>query len=98
MKSLTIFVDGRQYASARDMHLALKMLLNLPEHYGCNADALYDCLTEITVPTAVGMVFPYTDFDEEDHDLIAYYDKIKRVFRDADEDNGQLAVFIFERY
>ena len=41
-----IFVDGRQYASAKELHLALKMLLNLPEHYGCNADALYDCLSE----------------------------------------------------
>ena len=22
------------------------MMLDLPEHYGCNADALYDCLSE----------------------------------------------------
>ena len=47
MKSLTIFIDGRQYASAKELHLALKMLLSLPEHYGCNADALYDCLSEM---------------------------------------------------
>ena len=46
MTNLTIFIDGSQYASARELHLALKMLLNLPEHYGCNADALYDCLSE----------------------------------------------------
>ena len=46
MTSLTIFIDGRQYASAKEMHLALKMLLDLPEYYGCNADALYDCLSE----------------------------------------------------
>ena len=46
MKSLTIFIDGRQYASAKELHLALKMLLSLPEYYGCNADALYDCLSE----------------------------------------------------
>ncbi len=80
------------------VHEYLKDKFDFPDYYGNNLDALYDCLTEITVPTAVGMVFPYTDFDEEDHDLIAYYDKIKRVFRDAEEDNGQLAVFIFERY
>ena len=46
MTSLTIFIDGSQYASAKELHLALKMLLSLPEHYGCNADALYDCLSE----------------------------------------------------
>ena len=42
----TIFIDGSLYASSRELHLALKVLLNLPSHYGCNADALYDCLSE----------------------------------------------------
>ncbi|MGN0793921.1 MAG: barstar family protein [Aristaeellaceae bacterium] len=50
MTSLTIFIDANRYASARALHLALKMLLDLPEHYGCNADALYDCLSERTAP------------------------------------------------
>ena len=48
MTSLTIFVDAARYQTARELHLALKMLLDLPEHYGCNADALYDCLSERT--------------------------------------------------
>ena len=48
MTSLTIFVDADKYQTAKELHLALKMLLNLPEHYGCNADALYDCLSERT--------------------------------------------------
>lgn len=42
----TIFIDADKYASAKELHLALKMMLNLPEHYGCNADALHDCLSE----------------------------------------------------
>lgn len=42
----TIFVDAARYASARELHLALKILLDLPDYYGCNADALYDCLSE----------------------------------------------------
>ena len=48
MTSLTIFIDGNAYASKQELHQALKMLLDLPEHYGCNADALYDCLSERT--------------------------------------------------
>ena len=48
MTSLTIFIDADRYPTARALHLALKMLLALPEHYGCNADALYDCLSERT--------------------------------------------------
>ncbi len=50
MTSLTIFIDGTQYATAREMHLALKMLLNLPDYYGCNADALCDCLSGRKIP------------------------------------------------
>ncbi len=46
MTSLTIFIDANQYASARELHLALKRMLDLPDYYGCNADALYDCLSE----------------------------------------------------
>lgn len=46
MTSQTIFIDANRYASARELHLALKRMLDLPEHYGCNADALYDCLSE----------------------------------------------------
>ena len=48
MTSLTIFIDGAAYATKQELHQALKMLLELPEHYGCNADALYDCLSERT--------------------------------------------------
>ena len=46
MTSLTIFIDAERYASAKELHQALKLLLDLPEYYGCNADALYDCLSE----------------------------------------------------
>ena len=84
--------------SREQVHEYLEIKFDFPDYYGKNLDALYDCLTEITEPTAVGLYFPYTDFNEEDHDLIAYYDKIKKVFRDAEEDNDALAVFIFERY
>ena len=80
------------------IHEYLQEKFDFPEYYGGNLDALYDCLTEICEPTAVGMFFAYTDYDEEDHDLAGYLDKVKKVFLDAEEDNNQLAVFIFERY
>ena len=46
MTSLTIFIDAARYTTAKELHQALKMMLDLPEYYGCNADALYDCLSE----------------------------------------------------
>lgn len=80
------------------LHEYLKDKLDLPDYYGENLDALYDCLTEISEPTAIGMYSAYTDYDEEDHDMALYFEKVKKVFLDAEEDNKALAVFIFERY
>ncbi len=42
----TICLFGSDYASSRDLHLALKRLLSLPDYYGLNADALNDCLSD----------------------------------------------------
>ena len=46
----TIFLSGTSYQTAAQVHAALKMLLNLPDYFGKNADALYDCLSERPVP------------------------------------------------
>ena len=48
MNTLCLF--GSDYASPRDLHLALKRLLSLPDYYGMNADALNDCLSERSFP------------------------------------------------
>ena len=42
----TIFLDASSYRTAAELHQALKLLLDLPDYYGGNADALYDCLSE----------------------------------------------------
>jgi ribonuclease inhibitor len=42
----TIYIDPSRYQTPRDLHAALKAMLSLPEWYGMNADALYDCLSE----------------------------------------------------
>lgn len=46
----TIMIDGNQYETAKDLHRGLQRMLNLPEYYGCNADALNDCLSESMEP------------------------------------------------
>lgn len=46
----TIMIDGSMYTTPKDLHLALKKLLCLPDYYGLNADALNDCLGERTAP------------------------------------------------
>ena len=51
MNTLCLF--GSDYTSSRDLHLALKRLLSLPDYYGLNADALNDCLSERPVCPAL---------------------------------------------
>ncbi len=58
MTSLTIFIDGARYATRQELHLALKMMLDLPDYYGCNADALYDCLSERKDPVNLCILSP----------------------------------------
>ncbi len=76
MTSLTIFVDADLYPTPRALHLALKMLLELPEHYGCNADALHDCLSERRDPVNLVVL------SEGSGDTAEALRKCRRVFED----------------
>ena len=52
----TLLLDGSRYKSAEALHTALKNMLQLPEWYGMNADALYDCLSERREPVHLWIV------------------------------------------
>ena len=49
----TIFLDAEELKTPQDVHAKLKLLLNLPDYYGGNADALHDCLSERIEPVRV---------------------------------------------
>lgn len=70
--------------------------LGLPE--SCrNLDALYDCLTGISEPTAVGFFLPTVEFDDLSIDLMMYLDRVRKVFLEAEADNPEgLAVITAE--
>ena len=72
----TIMIDGSMYASPRDLHLALKMMLSLPEYYGLNADALNDCLGERKETVSLWILDPGQD------DTAAALSRVSRVIRD----------------
>ena len=42
-----IFLDCRRLTERRSAHEYLEEVMNFPEYYGRNLDALYDCLLEM---------------------------------------------------
>ena len=79
MKQITL--DGNILADAAQVHDYLKEVLNFPEYYGKNLDALYDCLTDLN-DTELLITAP-----EEDG---AVFQKILRIFKAADRTNESL--------
>ena len=71
----------------RQIHEQIAAAFGFPEWYGKNLDALYDCLTSITDDTCVGIY-------EASWRTDPYLPKVIRVFRDAEEENPHLAVFL----
>ena len=49
----TILIDASRYRTPLELHTALKSMLSLPDWYGMNADALYDCLSERREPVCL---------------------------------------------
>ena len=74
----TIMIDGSMYASAQEMHLALKKMLSLPDYYGLNADALNDCLGEKAERVNLWILNPGAD------EVAVSLSRVARVI----EDNG----------
>lgn len=51
---ISIEIDGKLIK--KDGHDYLKEVLNFPDYYGKNLDALYDCLTDIGVETEITLI------------------------------------------
>ena len=81
MKHITL--DGNLLADAAQVHDYLKELLEFPKYYGKNLDALYDCLTDLD-----NVEITITAPDEDG----AIFQKVLRVFKAADRENGALKV------
>lgn len=74
-----IILDIEKMRSLPMLHKYLHTALALPEYYGANLDALYDCLTEIAEPTE--LVVP-TKVAQEDY-LGWYGEQFLQMLQDA---------------
>ena len=79
MKRITL--DGNILADAAKVHDYLMEILEFPEYYGKNLDALHDCL-----PDLEDVEITITSPDEDG----AIFQRMLRVFKAADRENETL--------
>jgi ribonuclease inhibitor len=77
-------IDFDTVHDSAGFHQLLQQTLELPEWYGCNLDALYDCLTEL--PQPVRLVLHRWDED------VPFAQGFRDVFLDAAAEDPDFSV------
>jgi len=80
LKNQTWILDGNDVSDRASLHAHLKEAMNLPEYYGGNLDALYDCLSEVT-----GTLYVYHTAAIR-RNLGAYAERFLTVLKDSDSE------------
>ena len=82
-----IELDVRCIHTVKALHVYLAYKLDLPAHYGCNLDALYDVLSTESEPAAITLLGPAAAGCE----LEGYMAKLVSVFEDCAQENSRIA-------
>lgn len=88
MKKIVLSLEHLQNRATA--HAYLQAVLALPEYYGANLDALYDCLTEIEEPTEIMISAKVS----QEQYLGEYGVMLLAVLQDAANDNAALSVVV----
>ncbi len=81
-------LDCSTILDAREFHRQLKEILNLPDWYGHNLDAMHDCLTELGTPTRLTL----DNFSHLKDALGEYAGKLLYVLHICTEENPSLEI------
>lgn len=85
-------LDGSQMTDRETTHAYLKEVLDLPDYYGNNLDALYDCLTEPRPDSTLIL----RSAERVREQLGNYGEKLIATLRDAGEESPDLTVMVLE--
>ncbi|GMX62855.1 barstar family protein [Paenibacillus elgii] len=78
-----IILDGSKIDNVSQLHAVLKEALELPEYYGNNLDALWDCLTGwVEMPLTIR----WLHFQVSEKKLGEYSNRLLLLFRDVEQE------------
>lgn len=80
-----VFLDTREFTDKEASHAYLKEMLDFPDYYGNNLDALYDCLTDLP---------PMEIFMEHVQEAGNFYPVVKHVMQSAKKENHDLRILV----
>ncbi|KXZ22761.1 barnase inhibitor [Bacillus nakamurai] len=84
-------INGEQIRDMSDLHQALKQELRLPEYYGENLDALWDCLTGwVEYP----LVLEWRQFEQSKRHTGDGAEAVLQVFRDAKAEGCDITILL----
>lgn len=89
MREITLdclLLSGKTEERRALCHDTLKSVLGLPEYYGRNLDALYDCMTDPCEETILTLI------NADDPEIDAYGRTVIRVLGDCARENDSLTV------
>lgn len=78
-----VILEGKELINEEKTHLILKEKLELPDYYGENLNALWDCLTGwVSLPLKV----VWNDFEYSKNHLGIFADELLQLFHEAKDE------------
>jgi len=90
---MEVILYGNKINSPEDFHLQIYQVLEFPEYYGANLDALWDCLSE---RIDISLTIIWNDFAISKAALGHYSDMILQCFKDFENQNSSFRIVIIE--
>lgn len=87
---MKLILDGEQILDRESLHKHMETVLQFPEWYGGNLDALHDCLTELMEELDICVLH----MESLERHLGDYAGKLLQVLRDAEAANPNILVRI----
>jgi ribonuclease inhibitor len=80
---MNVILEGEKLKNIEDFHKEISKLLEFPDYYGNNLDALWDCLTSWIEPP---ITLVWKDFEVSNLNLGDFAYKARSIFDDAEKE------------